>query len=242
MNSVKVVACKKQTTVKVSTRFISSNLLINAKIFRVSFIYDCIGTFCFPNEKTQKIYDEYKILKVLPYLLNTDTDSASLEFIVVADNMCDLGGREMRQVLWKIFLYDYIHKRLDLSSKFFEQFSKRNESIRKQVGLCEFENIEHGIICAICVNFKEYFELYSLLYEVNKKHKEVRKGTKGIDFDNYHGQISEIDEPREGASRFAKKNKWTSFWNKKGNMYMVTIEKGEFGQLNDKRYLSCDGI
>ena len=99
MNSVKVVACKKQTTVKVSTRFISSKLLINAKIFRVSFIYDCIGTFCFPNEKTQKIYDEYKILKVLPYLLNTDTDSASLEFIVAADNMCDLGGREMRQVL-----------------------------------------------------------------------------------------------------------------------------------------------
>ena len=25
-------------------------------------------------------------------------------------------------------------------------------------------------------------------------------------------------------------------------MYMVTTEKGEFGQLNDKRYLSCDGI
>ena len=25
-------------------------------------------------------------------------------------------------------------------------------------------------------------------------------------------------------------------------MYIVTIEKSEFGQLNDKRYLSCEGI
>ena len=237
VNSVKAVACKKQTTVKVSTRFISAKLLINAKISLASFIYDCIDRFCFPNEKTQKIYDECKILKVLPYLLKTDTDSATLEFIGVADNMCDLGGTEMKQVLWKTFLDNYIHKRLDRSSKFFEQFSKRNESIRKQVGLREF-----GIICAICVNFKEYFELYSLLYQVNKKHKEVRKGTKGMDFDDYPGRILDIDEPREGASRFAKKNNRTSFWNKKGDMYMVTTEKGEFGQLNDKRYLSCDGI
>ena len=50
----------------------------------------------------------------------TDTDSTSLEFIVVADKTCDLGEREMREVLLKIFLDNHIHKRLDLSSKFFE--------------------------------------------------------------------------------------------------------------------------
>ena len=48
----------------------------------------------------RKIYDEHKILKVLPYLLMTDTDSASLEFIVVADKTCDLAEREMREVLF----------------------------------------------------------------------------------------------------------------------------------------------
>ena len=35
VNSVKAVACQKQTTVKVSTRFISSKLLINAKISKI---------------------------------------------------------------------------------------------------------------------------------------------------------------------------------------------------------------
>ena len=63
-----------------------------------------------------------------------------------------------------------------------------------------------------------------------------------MDFDNYTGRILHIDEARESANRFARKNKQTRFQNKKGNMYMVTIEKSEFGQLNDKRYLSCDGI
>ena len=51
VNSVKGVACKKQTTVRVSTRYISCRLLINAKISLDSFIYDCIDTFCFSNEE-----------------------------------------------------------------------------------------------------------------------------------------------------------------------------------------------
>ena len=40
VNSVKGVACKKQTMIRVSTRYISSKLLINVKIFFASFIYD----------------------------------------------------------------------------------------------------------------------------------------------------------------------------------------------------------
>ena len=157
VNSVKTSVCKKQTPVKVSTRFVSSKLSINANISLASFICDCVDTFCFPNEETQKIYDEHKILKVLPYLLMTDTYSALLEFIVLPEKKCDLGERKMREVLLKIFLDNDIDKRLDLSSEFCEQLIKRNESIRKHVGLYEFKNIERKIMCAICVNAKEYF-------------------------------------------------------------------------------------
>ena len=154
VNSVKGVACKKQTMVRVSTRYISSKLLINAKISLASFIYDCIDTFCFPNEETSLIYAHHKIVKVLPYLLMTDTDSGSLEFIVIAEETCDCGEREMRDILLRIFLDNDIQCRLDLSGEFFGQFNKRNEAVRKQVGLYEFENVEHGIICPICVNLR----------------------------------------------------------------------------------------
>ena len=131
----------------------------------------------------------------------------------------------MRDILLKIFLDNGMHKRLDLSNEFFEQFNKRNLAVRKQVGLYEFENIEHGIVFVICVNLKEYLEVYSILFDINKKHKGVKRGTKGMNFEKYAGRILTIDEAREGTNRFLKKQKQTRFENKKGNMIMVTVEK-----------------
>ena len=110
------------------------------------------------------------ILKVL--LLMTDTDSGSLEFIVISEDSCDCGEREVSNVLLRIFLDNEIYLRLDLSGKYFEKFGKGNGATRQRVSLCEFENIEHGIICKICVNPKEYFELYGILYESNKNTRE----------------------------------------------------------------------
>ena len=45
----------------------------------------------------------------------TDTDPASLEFTVIAEDTCDCGEREMRDILIQIFLENDIHSRLDLS-------------------------------------------------------------------------------------------------------------------------------
>ena len=75
VNSVKGVACKKQTVIRVSTTYISSKLLTNADIS----LYDCIDTFCFLNKETPLIYARHKIIKELPYLLMTDTDLGSLQ-------------------------------------------------------------------------------------------------------------------------------------------------------------------
>ena len=58
-----------------------------------------------------------------------------------------------------------------------------------------------------------------------------------MDFDNHVSSIFTLEEAKEGSKRFAKQQKQTHFWNKKGNMVMVTISKCEFGQLNDKNYM-----
>ena len=217
VNIVGALACKKQTQVKVSTRYISSKLLINAKISMASFIYNCIDTFCYPNEETSKLFTHHKVIKILPYLLMTNTNLASLEFIVVAEDSCSCGECEMRDILMQTFLENDIHTRLDLSREFFEQYRKQNESVRKQVGLYEFKNIEQGITCVICINLKEYFELYRI--------------------DICASRILTMEEAEEGTRRFSKKQKQTQFQNKKGNMVMVTIYKSEFGQLDNKRYI-----
>ena len=123
---------------------------------------------------------------------------------MVAEDSCNCGEREMRDILMQIVLENDIHTRFDFSGEFFEQYGKRNESIRKQVGLYEFKNVEQGIICAICINPKEYFELYGIYYETNEKHKGVRKGAKGMDFSPWKKQMREL-EGLEGQAR--NKNK-----------------------------------
>ena len=135
----------------------------------------------------------------------TDTDSASLLFVIIMDKSCNLGVREMREVMLKLFLENDIYYRTDSSHEFFEQFEKRNKKVRKQVGLYEFENIEHGIICSINVNPKEYHELYGIMYETNKKQEGIQKGNKGMNFDNYASRKLSPDDVREGTNRFAKK-------------------------------------
>ena len=88
----------------------------------------------------------------------------------------------------------------------------------------------------------QYFELYGIYYERNKKHKGIRKGTKGMDFDNYASHILMLEEAKEGSKRFAKKQKLTLFQTKRGNTAMVPIDKCKFSQLNNKRCILTDGI
>ena len=52
--SIKSFAVKKRSSVKVTTRFISGKLLIFVKLSLVSFIYEVIETFCFPDENVRE--------------------------------------------------------------------------------------------------------------------------------------------------------------------------------------------
>ena len=61
-------------------------MLTFAKLSFVSFIYDVID--CFLDNDTHDIYAQNKIIKCLPYLLLTDTDSESLLFVFVCQLNC----------------------------------------------------------------------------------------------------------------------------------------------------------
>ena len=97
----------------------------------------------------------------------TDTDAGSLKFIVIVEDPCDCGEQETRDILLRIFLDNDIQHRLHLSGNFFAQLYKKIEAVRKQASFCKLGNIEHGIICAICISSKEYFELHGIYYETN---------------------------------------------------------------------------
>ena len=67
--SIKSIAIQTNTAVKVTTRFMKGKMIIFAKTSLISFAYDMIDIFCFPedNPKVQAFYNKHKIEKCFLY-------------------------------------------------------------------------------------------------------------------------------------------------------------------------------
>ena len=87
-SSIKAVAIKQSTNVKVTTRFISGKMLMFAKVSIKSFVYDLIDVFMFPDQKNKEIYQKYDIEKCYVYQNLPDTDfipETSLFFLFICN-------------------------------------------------------------------------------------------------------------------------------------------------------------
>ena len=239
-NSIKSLVVKKNTNVKVTSRFIKGKMLMFAKLSIKSFVYDMIDVFCFPNADIQSFYDYYQIEKCFLYQNLTDTDSTSLLFTFICNLECVVPESKARNVIFECMVKSKILDRLDLSDEFWKQFEVQNVTTKKQMGLFEIENIDNPNVCTIAVNPKEYFEKFKNR-NINKKHKGVKKGTPGMMFENYAARIKRLrcdlnkSEPIETI-----KQKRLEVQNT--NMKMKTVAKVKFARLNDKRYYFSDGI
>ena len=88
---------------------------------------------------------------------------------------------------------------------------------RKKLGLYEVESIDNPCYATLAVNAKEYFEFFKD-YMTNKKHKGIKKGSKGMEFANHANRIKPLrnfdtfEKPineYEKVDRFmVKKEKW----------------------------------
>ena len=121
----------------------------------------------------------------------TDTDSTSLLFLFICNLECMLPESKARKVIFECMVKSKILDRLDLSNEFWKQFDVQNVTTKKQMGLFEIENIDNPNVCTIAVNPKEYFEKFKNR-DINKKHKGVKRGTRGMMFENYAQRIKRL--------------------------------------------------
>ena len=239
-NSIKSLAIKKNTNVKVTSRFIKGKMLMFAKLSIKSFVYDMIDVFCFPNKDIQLIYDFYQIEKCFLYQNLTDTDSTSLLFVFICNLESTLPESKARKVIFECLTKSKILDRLDVSDEYWKQFNVYNANTKKQMGLFEIEHIDNPNVCTVAVNPKEYFEKFKNK-DINKKHKGVRKGTQGMLFENYANQIKRLRYDLD-ISPSVERIKQKRFEVRNTNMKMTTVNKVKFARLNDKRYYFSDGI
>ena len=241
-NSIKAVIVKQNQNIKPTTRFISGKMLMFAKVSIKSFVYDIIDVFMFPNEKTKNIYEKYNIEKCYVYQCLTDTDSTSINFIFICNLNCDVTEENARKIIFEVMISSKILERLDLSDDFWDQFNVQNKKLKKQVGLFEAESINTPNIITISINPKEYYEEFDDQSN-NKKHKGIKKGTPGMDFSAYCSKLANISDYFESYICENKtKIKQKRFQIINDAMQMNTVNKIQFGQLNDKRFYFPNAI
>ena len=143
-SSIKSIAIKSETIVKCTTRFMYGKLLMFAKLSLKSFIYSLVELLHFPEENpvVSSIYEKYKIEQILCYQVLTDTDSTSIQFIIVSDPNSSYPEWDVRDILFAIFSMTEICDRFDKSNEFWKKINVHCPQEEKVLGLYEVEHID----------------------------------------------------------------------------------------------------
>ena len=176
--SIKSFAVKKRDHTKVTNTFLSGKMLMFVKLLLMSFIYEVLETFCFPDEKVQAILKKYGIKLVNIYHILTDTDSTFLKFLFIFDPNSETPENKFREIIFEVITTSKVYKRFDSSHEFWDNFSARKEHKRKKLGYYEIKHIDNPCNLTIAVNSKEYFEMYEdkILIKNTKDLKKVQVG------------------------------------------------------------------
>ena len=242
-SSVKTIAVKSNNNIKCTTRFMSGKLLMFAKLSLKSFIYSLVELLTFPEENpiVQQIYDKYQIERIYCCHVLTDTDSTSLQFIIISDHKSTFPECDVGFILFEIFSRTEIRNRFDKSDDFWKKFDIHMPQNQKMLGLYEVESINDPCFVTLAVNPKEYLE-YFKSENVNKKHKGIKKGSVGMDFENFAERIKSLYDfdtyfkPKIDAKPVVRISV------KKGEMTTHKVIKTKFSQLNEKRFYFPNAI
>ena len=232
-SSVKSIFVKSEMNIKCTTRFMSGKLLTFAKLSLKSFIYSLVELLYFPQENpvVAEIYEKYKIEIIFCYHVLTDTDSTSIQFIIVSDIDSTYPECQARDILFEIFSKTEIRERFDKSDEFWKQFNVHCPQNEKMLGLYEVEHVNDPCYITLAVNPKEYLELFKS-DTINKKHKGIKKDSAGMDYKNYSEKIKPLfdfetyKQPKADVKNVVrisvKKGEMTTYMIKKINSLNLT--------------------
>ena len=219
----------------------SGKLLMFAKLSLKLFIYSLTETSHFPDSIVKEIYKKYKIEKIFCYHVLTDTDSTSIQIIIISDPSSEYEESKISDVIFEIIVKTDIYKRFDTSHSFWDNFNARKPKRQKKLGLHELERINNPCYVTLAVNPEEYFKFFQD-YSTNKKHKGIKKGSHGMEFSNYSNQIKSLVNFATFEKPPSEYKDVARFTVTKGKMVKTVVTKTEFSQLSEKRFYFLDGI
>ena len=141
--SIYLIAIKEKDQVKITTRLLSGKMLMFPKLSLMSFIYELVKTFYFPNENVKTIYDKHLIEKVYINYVLTDTDSTCLQFMFIKDPKSDICEKKLKNIIFEVIVASTICDKFDSLNKYCDKFNARKEDLHKCLGYFEIENIDN---------------------------------------------------------------------------------------------------
>ena len=105
-------------------------MLMFSKTSLRSFVYDLIDCFCFPDEEVKELYARNEILRCFIYLILTDTDSCSIQFLFLSDIKSKITEDQARKLIFEIILLKIGH-RIDTSNDFYQIFFVKIKDLKK---------------------------------------------------------------------------------------------------------------
>ena len=217
-------------------------MFLFAKVSLESSVYDPTEICFFPSKRTKEIYNYYMIERIFPYSILTDRGSICISLIFICKLESCAPDLVFRDFLFEVIVKNDVLNKFDTLRKFWEKYGVRNEHLKKKLGYFSIETIDDlcGVTDALNKNSKFFEEFES--QSVNKKHKSLRKGASGIEFEDYAKRINSIREIeifRQLPNQKQKQNRCTI---KNNQMIFEEIEKSKFSQINNKRYYFSNGI
>ena len=141
---------------------------------------------------------------------------------------------KVRDILFEIFSNTEIRERFDKSDKFWERFGVHKSENQKVLGLYEVESINDPCLVTLATNPKEYLE-YFKSESINKKHKGIKKGAVGMDYENFAERFKPPFDFSTYVKPKADQKSVVRISVKKGEMSTYRIIKSKFSQLNETR-------
>ena len=101
-------------------------MLMFTKLSLISFIYDVVKAFCFPNQIVRKTSTKnIKSKKVFQHLL-TDTDSTCLMLLFICEIGVSTPDHIVRNIIFEVITKTDIKERYDTYDPFWEKFQRES--------------------------------------------------------------------------------------------------------------------
>ena len=79
-------------------------MLMFSKVSLKAFVCDLIDIFCFPDDEVEEIYARNNVRRCFIYLILTDTDSCSIQFLFINDLKSSITEEKARDLIFDIIV------------------------------------------------------------------------------------------------------------------------------------------